>query len=44
VAKQPIHALKLDVRDFQDVLSLDFELVKGMIRYVLSTVNVAFVV
>ena len=32
VAKEPIHALKLDVRDFQDVLSLDFELVKAVFR------------
>ena len=34
IAKEPIHALRLDVRDFQDVLSLDFELVKAVFRAV----------
>jgi CRP-like cAMP-binding protein len=31
-AKEPIHALKLNVHDFQDILSLDFELVKAVFR------------
>jgi CRP-like cAMP-binding protein len=31
-AKEPIHALKLNVQDFQDILSLDFELVKAVFR------------
>jgi len=29
-AKEPIHALKLNVHDFQAILSLDFELVKAV--------------
>jgi CRP-like cAMP-binding protein len=31
-ATQPIHALKLNVQDFEDILSLDFELVKAVFR------------
>ena len=31
-AKEPIHALKLNAQDFQDLLSLDFELVKAVFR------------
>jgi CRP-like cAMP-binding protein len=31
-AREPIHALKLNVQDFQDILSLDFELVKAVFR------------
>lgn len=31
-ALQPIHALKINVQDFQDLLSSDFELVKAAFR------------
>jgi CRP/FNR family transcriptional regulator, cyclic AMP receptor protein len=31
-AIEPVHALKLNVQDFHDLLSLDFELVKAVFR------------
>ncbi len=31
-ALTPVHALKLNVQDFHDLLSLDFELVKAVFR------------
>jgi CRP/FNR family transcriptional regulator, cyclic AMP receptor protein len=31
-AMTPVHALKLNARDLQDILSLDFELVQAVIR------------
>jgi CRP-like cAMP-binding protein len=31
-AREPIQALKLNVQDFQDILSSDFELVKAVFR------------
>jgi len=33
-AKEPVHALKLSVEDFEDILSADFELVKAVFRVV----------
>jgi CRP-like cAMP-binding protein len=32
IAREPIQALKLNVQDFQDILSSDFELVKAVFR------------
>lgn len=38
-AIEPIHALKLQVQDFQDLLSLDFELVKAVFRVVAQQIR-----
>jgi|SRR5919106_1399676 CRP-like cAMP-binding protein len=38
-AIEPIHALKLQVQDFQDILSLDFELVKAVFRVVAQQIR-----
>lgn len=38
-AIEPIHALKLQVQDFQDLLSLDFELVKALFRVVAQQIR-----
>ena len=38
-AIEPIRALKLQVQDFQDILSLDFELVKAVFRVVAQQIR-----
>lgn len=38
-AIEPINALKLQVQDFQDLLSLDFELVKAVFRVVAQQIR-----
>lgn len=41
-ALQPIHALKINVQDFQDVLSSDFELVKAAFRVLSEHIRKGF--
>lgn len=41
-AREPVHALKLNVQDFQDMLSSDFELVKAVFRVVAQHVREGF--
>jgi len=41
-AIEPVHALKLNVQDFQDVLSSDFELVKAVFRVVSEHIRKGF--
>jgi len=42
VALEPIHALKLSVEDFHDILSSDFELVKAVFRVVSRNIREGF--
>jgi CRP-like cAMP-binding protein len=39
---EPVHALKLNVQDFQDLLASDFELVKAVFRVVAQHVRTGF--
>jgi CRP-like cAMP-binding protein len=41
-AREPVHALKLDVQDFQDLLASDFELVKAVFRVVAQHIRAGF--
>lgn len=41
-ALEPIHALKLSVEDFHDILSSDFELVKAVFRVVSRNIRAGF--
>jgi len=41
-AREPVHVLKLNVQDFQDVLASDFELVKAVFRVVAEQIRQGF--
>ena len=38
-ASEPVHALKLNVQDFEDVLASDFDLVKAMLRAITAHIR-----
>ena len=41
-ALEPVHALKLNVQDFQDLLASDFDLVKAVFRVVAQQIRTGF--